>query len=285
MASDSLPALTWTLSLGGGCPGPREMPLSVTCSAASISPGVALYAALSSPGPFDSASCTLGAALAGQFWALPLIVRVGAVFGTRGGPATLSCAVRASAGSLLAWAEAPLSVAGSVWPTWGDAILVGGTGATHSWAARRAADAAPALLAALAASPRCSGSGNNASSLLPSLNATSANCSGLAAAFADPMVVLAAVAAVWDKEFAGNPPSRDAPFSMTVTGSSSLVLRSQRTGAFPPNVTAVAGELAATVPAVSADGRWVLLQVRARGWQSSRCTSGGLGAQTWADTS
>lgn len=75
----------------------------------------------------------------------------------------------------------------------------------------------------------------------------------LAEALASPDVVLAAVQAAWNST---SLPSSAAPFSLTLSGASPIVLRSA-VPAFGPNATVSVGGVACNLTAMSADRRWL----------------------------
>lgn len=82
-----------------------------------------------------------------------------------------------------------------------------------------------------------------------------AQSSSLSAALIDANAVMAAIQADWSASPAA-PPSGTPPFTLTLTSSAPLVLRS-RQRAFSPSAGVTVGGIASSDTAVSADGRWL----------------------------
>ena len=250
-ASDSALPLSLTLTLDR-CPGAgRQLGLSCFVDSAAA---VDLYVAVSQP--YFAAACD--AALNADF-ALPSAVSVGAVFASHTGTGTVSCEVADPVnGGSLAFASLQLAAEATTWPLWSDAILVAGAaGVMRSWRFGTALALGPALLASLTSSTYCrdrSGGGLKPPAFI-------VNCSNAASGLALPDVTLRAVVDSWG----GLPLSNDSvpdAFTMTLTGASRVALRAAD-AVFTTNMTVWMGGVVCNVSAVSADGRWALIETPA----------------------
>lgn len=163
---------------------------------------------------------------------------VGAYFGGGRGSGTLVCrltstSATASRGATLAMGSLGVSTSPALWPLWEDAIIVTDFGLMRSPRLGRSFNATAPLLQA-------GGDGD------------------VAAAVRNLTAVVAAAQSVWsDTAF----PSKDdasSAFSMTLTGSTVIVLRSLQP-AFRRGSTATLGMGTCTVGAVSDDGMWLAL--------------------------
>lgn len=218
-----------------------------------------LYAEVSQP----SFVAVCDAAVEGRV-ALPATVSVGAVFATRAGTGTVSCEVfDAANGGSLAFASLRLAVEATNWPLWSDAILVAGAARVmRSWRFGMTVALEPPLLASLKASTHCSGRDRGGQMPPAGLVVGAAvNCSNAASGLALPDVTLRAVEDAWGGLPLLNISTADA-FSMTLTGLSRVALRAAD-AIFMTNTTVLMGGIACNVSAVSADGRWALLETPA----------------------
>ena len=228
-------------------------PLAPVNASIKGSPSVALFQALSSsssaPALVGPVPCDPSSDAPVQ---LGLSNAMGAYFGTGSGVGTLICRVTstapASVGSTLAIGTQPVSVMASLWPLWGDAILVTDLGIMRS--------------------PRLGRSLNGTQQLLHL-----SNSSDVVTAVRNLSVLLAAVQSLWANvslralSLTSSEDTADATFSMTLTGSTTIVLRaaqmqdpSQAQPAFRAGTTATLGLGSCTGIAVSDDGRWMLLR-------------------------
>lgn len=180
---------------------------------------------------------------------------VGAVYGTAGGAAFLSCQVySADSGDSLGFATTPLSVTPTLWPVWEDAILVAPSGLMRS--ARLSITLnATAKLHAVAT--------DAAASCGDPLLASGPGCIGrLCNSTLSVAVTPAAVVSVADGIWGPVPLPRNdggGSLTLTLTASSLILLRSLRY-AFSNGTNATLGGAPCPVLAVSPDGLWALLQ-------------------------
>ena len=186
---------------------------------------------------------------------LPPVAAVGAVYGTGGGTAALSCQVyRADAGDSLGFATTPLTVTPTLWPVWEDAILVAPSGIMRSARLSITLNATAALRAAGA---------DAAASCGDPLLASGPGCiSRLDNSTLSVAVTPAAVISVAEALWGAVPlPSNDGggSLTLTLTASSLILLRSPRY-AFRNGTNATLGGAPCPVLAVSPDGLWALLQ-------------------------
>jgi hypothetical protein len=204
---------------------------------------------------------------------LPLAISVGATYSSPRASGSLTCqlfdASGGNDGTSLGFTSAPVRVTPSLWPVWEDAILVASSGLMRSARLGRIANVTAALEVAAAA---CGGVVVNASA--------SASAAGAQQQLVDegcgaplvnvtwlPGAILAAAQATWGPiELPPNNSSSAATatggFALTLTGASLIVLRAPRF-AFsrdPGGVNASLSGVPCPVLAVSADGRWLLLQ-------------------------
>ena len=267
--SDSLPAVAFSLALNR-CPGadaPLQGTASVVCSpvagsgAPSLPTGAVVLAV--SPSGLQALGC---ASRAAPPVGLPFSVAATAAFRSRAASGNVSCALVGSDGSGMGAASLPVTILPTLWPLWDDAVVVSDDGTLLSSAL---------------------GSVNGTAALLAALPAAAAACSAggctLSAAIADPSVVLAAVVAAFGGTALPNASvatSADAAsastFSLTLSGSSRLVLRSTLPAFAPGVVVAVGGANASNVT-VSADGRWLFAQTPS---VAAICSSAGAASQS-----
>lgn len=200
---------------------------------------------------------------------LNTIVWVGAFFGaTSACGGALVCRVsNALSGIPAVTAALPVAIAPTLWPLWDDAVVVGLTGLSFSAYLGQALNLSDSLLSlALELREACGGT-----LLSPQLSAcdsstcraasfSSGSADALAASFALPCLVVAAVQAVWAERHAVLlAPSVAPPFQLTLTGSTRLLLRG-KAGAFASNATTVSlGGVPVSVGAVSSSGEWLLI--------------------------
>ena len=215
------------------------LPPAATALADSFS-GVAALAAVAAPcDPTSSLPALLSPAVA-----------VGVPFGTAAAAATLACRITAAnSGVSLAYAAVAVAATPTLWPVWDDAILVIGSGFMRSARLGVVVNATAALLSAYGTASEAQ------SAALGSL---------VAAAASTPAAALQAAQVVWAAVPLPNSSSPSAAaFTLTLSGSSTVVLRSAgSTRAFAPGgvTNASVGSAPCNVSAVSADGRWALLQ-------------------------
>ena len=268
--SDSLPAVAFSLALNR-CPGadaPLQGTASVVCSpvagsgAPSLPTGAVVLAV--SPSGLQALGC---ASRAAPPVGLPFSVAATAAFRSRAASGNVSCALVGSDGSGMGAASLPVTILPTLWPLWDDAVVVSDDGTLLS-SALGSVNGTAALLAALpaAAAAACSAEG----------------CT-LSAAIANPSVVLAAVVAAFGGTALPNASvatSADAAsastFSLTLSGSTRLVLRSTLP-AFAPNVVVAVGGANASNVTVSADGRWLFAQTPS---VAAICSSAGAASQS-----
>ena len=204
--------------------------VNVTTDTPFVGEDVALFHSL------GAASTLVGTVACNPDSLAPLLLgyrdEVGAYYGTAAGSGSLSCSIASgTSGTSLAEGVLSLSVLPSLWPVWEDAILVYPTGIMMSSRLGRYVNATMQIMQLF----DTSGSGSNAS-ITSNLTA-----------------VVTAAQSLWsqDRLHGG-----DASFTLTLTGSTVLVLRaSQR--AFRPGTTVRLGSVSCYVGGVSDDGQWL----------------------------
>ena len=246
--SDSIAATPVVLGLSR-CPSDvigGELSVSLSCSVSPAGPlashnssmqSTALFQELMSfaPVPAGPVSCDPSS---NDPVALSVSNRVGAYFGSRSGVGTLRCLVSSEAsasspGNLVAVGTQPVVVSATLWPLWVDAILVTDFGIMRS------------------------------SRLGVSFNATQAllllsGCGDVAEATRNLSAVLDAASAMWESIPLPVSAVAESTFSMTLTGSTTVVLRASQ-AAFRAGTTATLGAGICMVGDVSENGMWLAL--------------------------
>ena len=255
LLSDSLPPVTLAPTLSR-CPAPLSV--TVACGLSSVVSGSA--ASEGSPTSIitsylPSPSCML-ACSGDASTVLPLSIQLQAPFGTASFSGTLVCNASGSDGGGLGSLGLAASVMGSLWPTFDDAIVVFGNGVSRSiggfgsGAANSTSDLLLALDEQRLHAPPDAPPHRRAGSMGRALTADD-----LGNAIADLSVVLAAMQRSWGG--VPIPPSASAaPFGVTLSGATPLVLRSLQRS-FVDGTSVWVGGVMCNATVVSADGMWL----------------------------
>lgn len=162
--------------------------------------------------------------------------------------ASIACALTGADGSALGSTRLSVAVLPTLWPLYDDVITVSADGFLHSQlSGAPAANATNALVAG-----SCSADGAAAAA------AANYTACSVAAGSANPDVVLEAAQAAFQNVTLDAGVAAAAPFALTLSGESTIVLRA-RVRAFAAGTTVTLGGVPCTGLRVSADGQWLAM--------------------------